>query len=60
MLIGNEATASTARRFDSSEAVGAGTFTPELYVEFTPVPIPASLGLIALGFAALVRVGRRR
>ena len=55
-LVGDESAAGTARRFDSADGSAFGGVTPRLEIEFTVVPAPGALGLLA--GAALI--GRRR
>lgn len=56
ILIGNEATITTAKRFDTREMTVAAN-RPQLVVDFTPPPtIPAAstIGIAFLGFSVLV------
>ena len=50
-MLGDEATAGSARRFDSSEGAGLGGIGPRLVIEYTPVPAPGAMALLTcLGF----------
>jgi hypothetical protein len=55
ILVDNETTASTARRFDSREAT-TNTLRPALTITYSaaPVPEPAALTLFALGMVGLM------
>ena len=55
-LIGNEADATSAKRFDSRESA-TEAFRPVLVVNYTPVPGPASAAAMILGVSLF---GRRR
>lgn len=47
-LLGDESTAGTARRFDSADGVAEGGIAPRLEIEFTVVPAPGAIALLAL------------
>ncbi len=56
LLKGNEATATTSKRFASRET--GGSQRPRVLIEYTPIPAPASAAL--LGLAGLMTARRRR
>jgi len=57
-LIGDESAAGTSRRFDSADSAALGGIVPRLEIEFTTVPAPGSIALLAL--AGIVLRRRRR
>jgi len=57
LLRGDESSAGTTRRFDSSESLTAG-MGPSLMIEYTLVPAPGSIALIVL--SSLMARGRRQ
>jgi len=57
-LIGDESAAGTARRFDSADSAAEGGIVPVLEIEYSVVPAPGAIALLAL--AALVVPKRRR
>ena len=57
-ILGDESVPGTARRFDSSESAELGGIPPTLEIEFTTVPAPGALSLLALAGAPTRR--RRR
>ncbi len=61
MLVGDETTNQTVKRFDTRENSNA-TFRPSLTIDFTPVPEPSAAGLAAVGLlaAACLRKGAVR
>lgn len=58
IILGDERTNGTSRRFVSSEAPNA-SFHPELTVDFSPVPEPSSMTLAGIAGLALGWFGRR-
>lgn len=54
-VLGDETTFGTARRFDSSEGGALGGIAPTLELEFSAVPVPGSIALLALGAGMLRR-----
>jgi hypothetical protein len=61
LLLGNEASAGTAKRFDTRENPTAAN-RPMLEITYTPIPEPGSilLGLFGMGCLSLVGYRRRR
>lgn len=59
ILIGNETTSGSAKRFGSSESFDSGAW-PKLVVEYTPVPGPAGAGVFGVAGMVLARRRRRR
>ncbi|MFM7051969.1 MAG: DNRLRE domain-containing protein [Planctomycetota bacterium] len=57
-LVADESVSGTARRFDSADSAALGGIVPRLEIEYTPVPAPGSLALLAI--AGLVARRRRR
>lgn len=57
-LVADESVAGTARRFDSADSAALGGIVPRLEVEYTAVPAPGSLALLAI--AGLIVRRRRR
>ncbi|MFZ9882374.1 MAG: DNRLRE domain-containing protein [Phycisphaerales bacterium] len=58
ILLGDESAAGTARRFDSADSAALGGIVPRLEIEYTTVPAPGSIALLAL--AGIVLRRRRR
>jgi len=56
-ILGDESASTTARRFDSADSAALGGIVPRLEVEFTTVPSPGAIALLA---AAGLRARRRR
>ncbi len=59
MLRGDESTAGTARRFDSSESLDS-SLVPTLVIEYTLVPAPGAIALLLLSTAFAKPTRRRR
>lgn len=57
-LLGDESILGNARRFDSSEGGELGGIAPTLEIEFTAVPTPGAISLLAL--ASVLARSRRR
>jgi len=56
-VLGDEATIGSARRFDSSEGAALGGIAPRLVIEYTPIPAPGAMALLAC--SGLMRRRRR-
>jgi len=59
IVIGNESTAGSAKRFDTHEHPTVAN-RPTLVIEFTPVPEPSSIGFCAMMATCLLLVPRRK
>jgi hypothetical protein len=57
-LLGDESAAGTARRFDSAESALEGGVVPTLEIEYSVIPSPGSIALLAI--AALISPRRTR
>ena len=59
IVIGDEATAGSAKRFDSRENPTAAN-QPVLTIDYTPIPEPATIGLLLTGLGGVLIARRRR
>jgi hypothetical protein len=57
-IVGDESAAGTARRFDSADSATEGGIVPVLEIEFSVVPAPGPVALLAL--AAIIAPGKWR
>jgi hypothetical protein len=57
-LLGDESTAGTARRFDSADSALEGGIVPTLEIEYSVIPAPGPVVLLAI--AALITPLRSR
>jgi hypothetical protein len=58
-LLGDESTAGTARRFDSADSALEGGIVPTLEIEYSVIPAPGPVVLLALAAFITPRRGRR-